>query len=242
MAKKRTASKKTKKEKALGQPKESLPRKSEPTSGVEASKALVMSIFGPDTEAGASLAHNLHHLADDWPKEFKAAMKVLAKVGRQLGQVLEEGSPFAKRVTRPVLAYRQRIIAELEITSTAEFMLLDAAIESYAHWLELSALVWESFKDGWTNKGLPHQARLVGITQSYLRTFTDCMKALMDVKYPQIRVLRVQAGQNVAVQVNEQPRKALEEKNACLDKSNGERKNLPQSAPADATSARPNTG
>ena len=116
-------------------------------------------------------------------------------------------------------------------------MLLDAAVESYAHWLELSALVWESFKDGWTNKGLPHQARLVGMAQSYLRTSTDCMKALMDVKYPQIRVLRVQAGQNVAVQVNEQPRKALAKENECLDKSNGERRNLPQPAPTDATAA-----
>ena len=113
MDKKKRVKQTKKAEKALDRSAASPPRKTKPTTGREARSALVKAVFGADTEAGASLATDLLKLADGWPEDFEAAMKMLAKVGNQLGQVLEEGGPFARQVAKPVMAYRQRIIAEL---------------------------------------------------------------------------------------------------------------------------------
>ena len=50
---------------------------------------------------------------------------------------------------------------------------------------------------------------MAGLAQSYLRTFMEAMKSLTEVKRPPVQVLKVQVGQTVAVQVNENAPKPL---------------------------------
>lgn len=224
--------------KGLAKSPASVPAEGKPQTGCEARNKLIKAIFGSDDRTLASVALDLFELEENWPEDFEAAMKRLASIGTTLGQVLQEGGPGAKHISKAVLAYRCRIIVELEISTTVEFMLLDAAMDAYAHWLEMSALAWQSFKDGWAETKLKHQVRLAGMVQSYLRTFMDAMKALTDVKYPSIRVLQVQAGQTVAVQVNEQlPRPARSARTKELP--HAERREDAESTPANAEAALP---
>ena len=227
--------------KGLAKSPASMPAEAKPQTGREARTALVKALFGSDDRALSSFALDLMGLEENWPEDFASAMKRLASIGATLGEVLQAGGPHGRHISRAVLAYRRRIIAELEISTTAEFMLLDAAMDAYAHWLEMSALAWESFKDGWADTTLRHQARLAGMAQSYLRTFMDAMKSLMDVKYPPIRVLQVQAGQTVAVQVNEGTARVLKGKQPERPQ-NAERRDLLESAPADAEATLPDHG
>ena len=216
----------------------SVPAKAKPQTGCEARNELVKAIFGSDDRTLTSVALDLFGLEENWPEDFGSAMKRLASIGDMLVQVLQAGGPWAKHISKAVLAYRRRIIAELEISAAVEFMLLDAAMDAYAHWLEMSALAWQSFQDGWSETKLKHQVRLAGMVQSYLRTFMDAMKALTDVKYPPIRVLQVHAGQTVAVQVNEQlPRPTRSARTKELP--HVERREDAESTPANAEAALP---
>ena len=94
-------------------------------------------------------------------------------------------SPNAQYVVRTVMVYPRQIIRDLGIGSTAEYMLLDTAMEAYVLWFEMSALVRLSFKDGTTDLKAKTQARLAGMAQNYLRTYMDPMKALTDLKQRQ---------------------------------------------------------
>jgi hypothetical protein len=61
----------------------------------------------------------------------------------------------------------------------------------------------------------------------------DAMKALHDRKRPSIRILQVKAGENVAVQINEQT-KVLEARYAPKLPQQDQRRMLAKSAPAAA--------
>ena len=202
----------------------------------EVRDGLVDTLWGPDPKTGMQLASDLHNLECTDPKFYQAAVRMIADAGYLLSGVLAEGSPTAQYLARTVMAYRRQIIRDLEIGSTAEYMLLDAAMDAYVHWLEMSALVRLSFKDGTTDLKAKTQARLAGMAQNYLRTYMDAMKALTDLKQPPIRVLHVQAGQTVAVQINEQPAGAKAGR-PPKELPHVERRNLLESAPADATPA-----
>jgi len=174
--------------------------------------------------------------AEDWPDDFGIVMKRLAGSGLQFAQLVEAGSEPTKHTAKIVQAYRQRIIDELEITSIAEFMLLDAAMDAYLHWLDLTALTRAAYRDGTDWDLITFQARVAGMAQSYLRTFTEAMKGLTEVKRPPVQVLKVQVGQTVAVQVNENDPKPLAGGGPEV-LADAERRNLLESAPADATAA-----
>ena len=154
-------------------------------------------------EAGMALSD----AADRWPEQLTRLTTRMSKCAIGLSIVTQDANDHQKSITRYVLLYRQRVIRELEISSASEFMLLDAAMDAYMHYMHLSALVRSCFKDGSGGEMSRLQARIASMAQSYLKTYTESMKALTDMKLPPLRVLKVEAGHTVAVQVNEQPRK-----------------------------------
>jgi len=207
-----------------------------PKTAEEAHRAIIAAVLDYGTEAVASLALDLLELEASWPEAYKSAVKKVANAGFLLSHLLEGGSSYTKHLAKVVMAYRQQIIRELEVRTAVEYMLLDAAMDAYTHWLEGSAIARMSFKDGTSESVLRVQTRLAGMAQSYLKTYLDTMKTLTDLKQPPIRVLKVQAGQTVAVQVNEQPA-GLKVSDPAKGLPYVERRNLLESAPADATPA-----
>jgi hypothetical protein len=173
-------------------------------------------------------------LESSWPEVYRSTVGRVANIGFLLGRGLGEGSPYIKHVAKTVMAYRRQIIRELEVSTAVEYMLLDAAMDAYTHWLAVSALIRISFSDGTNDLKAKLQARLGGMGQSFLKTYMDAIKTLTDLKQPPIRVLQVQAGQNVAVQVNEQPAGPKVD-GPAKGLPHVERRDLLESAPADPT-------
>ena len=84
------------------------------------------------------------------------------------------------------------------------------------------------------------QGQLFSMAQSCLGTFMGAMKALQDAKRPPVRILKVQAGENVAIQINENTN-ILEASYAPQPPTPGKRRMLPESTPATAEAAGENT-
>lgn len=216
----------------------SVPTKTGAETRQAARHSLIKAITNTSTKnsGGSAFAIDMFTAAEDWPEDFRAVMKRLAASGLQFAQLVEAGSESTKHTAKVVQAYRQRIIAEMEITSIAEFMLLDAAMDAYLHWLDLTRLTRAAYRDGTDGNLITFQPRVAGMAQSYLRTFMEAMKGLMEVKRPPVQVLKVQVGQTVAVQVNENALKPLSDgkPEVLID---AERTNILESTPANATAA-----
>jgi hypothetical protein len=170
-------------------------------------------------------------IALDHPEAITALTATMSGSGYTVAHLASNGSASAQYMGKVILLYRQRIIDELEIDTAAELMLLDAAMDAYLHWMELTALARASIKNGTNAEISKHQAKLVAMAQGYLKIYMEAMAALTDMKCPPIRVLKVQAGENVAIQINEQT-KVLEAKHDPQLCSPDKRKTLPESTPA----------
>lgn len=141
-----------------------------PKTEEEARLAVIRALCGHNSEASTSLALDLRELEQQSPQAYDGVVRGLANAGYLLGHLVERGSAYTRNIAKTVMAYRRQIIRELEITTAAEFMLLDAAMDAYIHWVEVSSLVRLSFKDGTADSKAKFQARLGGMAQSYLRT------------------------------------------------------------------------
>lgn len=165
------------------------------------------------------------------PEAITALTNTMSRSGYTIAHLAHNGSASGQYMAKVILLYRQRIITELELDTAAELMLLDAAMDAYLHWLELTALARASVKHGSNCENIKHQAKLVAMAQGYLKIYVESMAALTEMKCPPIRILQVQAGENVAIQINEQT-KVLEAKHDPQLCSRDKRKKLPGSAPA----------
>lgn len=197
----------------------------------EARMSFVYLLYRHSEQTPLKAAHEILYGARKWPKELAAVSRNLLEEGGMPFIASSDASPVQQCHAKLVLLHRQRIIRELEVTTAADFLLLDAAMDAYLHWLTTTGLVRVSFKNGTTPETAKFQARLAGVAQSYLRIYMDAMQALTDTKRPPIRVLQVQAGHTVAVQVNEQA-KALPEA-PTKELPHAKRKKICRSAPAE---------
>jgi len=189
--------------------------------------------------AGGSLtecAYGLREAAEKWPDTFMHVSGLFLTTGSLLPSVLCQGGKHDEAVGRTVLAYRQRIIEELELSTAAEFMLLDAATDAYAHWLNTTALARATTAEGTGGETSKYQLRVAKLAQGHLRTFMEAMNALQEAKRPPVRVLHVKAGENVAIQINEN-KQLLEARYEPGLPQGDQRRMLPQSAPAEAEAA-----
>ena len=170
---------------------------------LNAESRLVERLLDGEQESLVSSVLDFCQIAETSPATLRKASKFIAKNGLNFVSVAEQGNRADEMLAQRLLAMRRQVIEELEIQTVAEFMLLDAAMDSYLHWLVTTGLTRGLFKDGTSKSKAVYQARISSIAQSYLKAFMDAMKALVDMKRPPIRVLKVHAGENVAVQVNE---------------------------------------
>ena len=179
----------------------------------------------------------LADVAAKWPAEITRLTDRMSECGLGLALLAGDSNDTQKSFAKYVMLYRQRLIKELEVNTAAELMLLDAAMDAYAQYMYLSALVRACFKEG-TNSGEKSrlQGRITVMAQSYLKVFTDSMKALNELKRPPIRILQVRAGENVAIQINEKTR-VLEAHRVGLLPQEDQRRMLPESTPAGSESA-----
>jgi hypothetical protein len=118
----------------------------------------------------------------------------------------DAGSETLKSLVRTaLLPYRQALIRELKLESTAELMLLDLAMLSYGQGLNFEFFTASATKDPETGhgviKGKGDFVRVVsGI--AYTSQFAFLLQTLVNLKKPPIQV-RVERAGTVAVQVNE---------------------------------------
>jgi hypothetical protein len=169
--------------------------------------------------------------AQKWPEEIKSLTESLSESAVALCLVAGNANDVQKSYAKYVMLYRQSVIKELEVSTTAEFMLLDVAMDAYLHWMYLTALARATYKEGTGGERSKYQARVVGMAQSYLKVYADSMKALSEMKRPPIRILQIRAGENVAIQINEQT-KVLEARRVDPLPQEDQRRTLPESAPA----------
>jgi hypothetical protein len=106
-----------------------------------------------------------------------------------------------------LLPYRQALIRELRLESTAELMLLDLVLISYAEAYNFEAFTAWATKDKETGDGLIRGkgdfVRVVsGLGRAYASQFAYLLQTLVNLKKPPIQVKVERAG-TVAVQVNE---------------------------------------
>lgn len=106
-----------------------------------------------------------------------------------------------------LLPYRQALIRELKLESTAELMLLDLLMMSYGEAYVFEAFTASATKDPESGhgsiKGKGDFVRVVsGIARAYTSQFAFLLQTLVNLKKPPIQV-RVQRAGTVAVQVNE---------------------------------------
>jgi hypothetical protein len=106
-----------------------------------------------------------------------------------------------------LLPYRQALIREMKLESTAELMLLDLLLMSYADAYMFEAFTASATKDPETGhgsiKGKADFVRVVsGIARAYTSQFASLMQTLVNLEKPPIQVKIERAG-TVAVQVNE---------------------------------------
>lgn len=170
-------------------------------------------------------------IALEHPEAITALTATMSRSGYTVAHLASNGSASVQYMGKVILLYRQRIIDELELDTAAELMLLDAAMDAYLHWMELTALARITIQHGSNCENVKHQAKLVAMAQGYLKIYMESMAALTDMKCPPIRVLQVHAGENVAIQINEQT-KVLEAKHDPRLCSPDKRKTLPESTPA----------
>ena len=179
----------------------------------------------------AGIAAGVAEAAVSWPEAIKDMTDYYSRHGVALIFLAENGGHTIKEMSKIALFYRQRIILELELDTAAELMLLDAAMSAYLDWMGLTSLARTSIKNGTNTERSRHQAKLVAMAQSYLTVYMEAMAALTAMKCPPIRILKVQAGENVAIQINEQTR-VLEAKHDPQLCRRDKRKKLPKSTPA----------
>ena len=166
-----------------------------------------------------------------WPDAITDVTDHYSRCGVALSCLATNVGSVVEAMSRVVMCYRQRIIRELELDTAAELMLLDAAMSAYLDWMGLTSLARTSFKNGTNAERSRYQIKLVAMSQSYLKIYMEAMAALTAMKCPPIRILKVQAGENVAIQINEQT-KILEAKHDPRLCSPDKRKTLPESTPA----------
>ncbi|MDP6543525.1 MAG: hypothetical protein QGH60_05995 [Phycisphaerae bacterium] len=185
-----------------------------------------------DMDLGAHrMGMEICNIALEHPEAIAALTATMSRSGYTVAHLANNGSASAKYMAKVILLYRQRIIDELELDTAAELMLLDAAMDAYMHWLELTTLARATVKHGSNGENIKHQAKLVAMAQGYLKIYMEAMAALTEMKCPPIRILQVQAGENVAIQINEQT-KVLEAKHDPQLCSPDKRKKLLESTPA----------
>ena len=229
MAKKKT--KKTAKAKALAKKDDSpLARLEKAGDLVEVRSALVDAILDANIPL-LEMALGVSKATRSWPEAVATITDNYSRLGIALIYLADNGSDIVKQMSRFIMFYRQTIIRELELDTTAELMLLDAAMSAYLDWMELTALTRVSIKTGTNDERSRYQARLVAMGQSHLAVYMEAMAALTAMKCPPIRILKVQAGENVAIQINEQT-KVLEAKHDPQLCSPDKRKKLLESTPA----------
>ena len=197
---------------------------------IDDARSAVIDIIGDTechlTETGRMLAD----AADIRPDAVRSFGNDLAKSGMSLCFLAGPGGESVSGDMKLLLLHRQQIIDELEINSAAEFLLLDGAMDAYLHWVSLTKLARACYRDGTNSEVSRYQARISAMAQSYLKMYMESMKALADMKRPPIRVLKVQAGENVAVQVNEQARPG---ESQHANQATTKRRKALETAPAD---------
>ncbi len=203
----------------------------DPKTAEEAEQAVWNAMIVSDGRTAMATGQRIEWLASRWPGALGRKLAKLHRAGAVFGMLAGHGGGSPDRLGRIIQGHRRQIIEELEISSTAEFMLLDAAMDAYLNWMLTSGLTKVALAGGTSTDKSKHQARMSGMAQSHLRTYMDAMKTLAEMKRPPIRVLQVRAGENVAVQVNEQPNKVLEAKDVHR-LPEAERRKLPESTPA----------
>jgi len=229
MAKKKT--KKTAKAKALAKKDDCpLARLGKAKSLDEACSALY-DVMRDENAPLATMAAGVAEAALSWPEAITDMTDYYSRCGVALICLAENGGHTVKGMSKVIMFYRQRIIRELELDTAAELMLLDAAMSAYLDWMGLTSLARTSLKNGTNTERSKHQARLAAMAQGFLKTYMESMAALTDMKCPPIRILKVQAGENVAIQINEQT-KVLEAKHDPQLCDGDKRKKLPESTPA----------
>ncbi|MHC5035603.1 MAG: hypothetical protein ACYTFZ_11270, partial [Planctomycetota bacterium] len=177
----------------------------EADAGKQARSDLTAIIFDSDDQPLLGAGIHLCDAARDRPEEFRRLTNRFNRNGVVLGLLIPD--------------------------TTAEFLLLDAAVDAYWHWMDLTALTRSTYQDGTGTETSKYQVRMAATAQSYLKTFTEMLKALRDMKTPPIRILQIRAGENVAVQINEKT-KVLEARHVPALPAEGERRGAVECAPA----------
>ena len=165
----------------------------------------LLEMLGDEELSLAKLGLQLAEAATERREALSTLGGNLGRSGYILAGLAGEGDQLVRRMARQVLLHRQQVIGELELDTAAEFMLLDAAMDAYLHWLHLTLLLRRAVRAGGGRPGKT-EARLAGIAQGHLRTYIESMQTLVRMKRPPVRVLQVKAGENVAIQINEQTR------------------------------------
>jgi len=205
-------------------------------TGEELGTGIVEAVLADKESSLLDMGVALAKAAQEWPAEITNLTNTLSESAIALCLVAGNANNVQKSYAKYVMLYRQSIIKELEVSTAAEFMLLDAAMDAYLHWMYLTALARATYKEDTGGERSKYQARVIGMAQSYLKVYADSMKALSEMKRPPIRVLQIRAGENVAIQINEKT-KVLEARRVDLLPQEDQRRTFPGSTPAGAEAA-----
>ena len=101
----------------------------------------LLEMLGDEELSLAKLGLQLAEAATERREALSTLGGNLGRSGYILAGLAGEGDQLVRRMARQVLLHRQQVIGELELDTAAEFMLLDAAMDAYLHWLHLTLLL-----------------------------------------------------------------------------------------------------
>ena len=156
---------------------------------------------------GPSALHaaiELCRMADEAPEALDGLVATMGREGITGALVASLGGAEDPTLARIVLAYRQRLAKELELTRTDEFMVLDCAVEAYRHWLDATIQARRTLANAGGRDIAAFKAATARTAQGWWAMFAECVKTLREAKVPPLEVTPMPDGRHVAVRYRQE--------------------------------------